>query len=323
VRRNRPSPSGLTPADVLVLLFVVLAVLLFAIMGVSRSRESARLAMCQNNLAQIGKALAYYDDAFGSLPYVGDPTPIQSPADLAPPSPLRVMLEALGVASFLGLDPEGGNLPSLRAPTPEGGVIAGFLCPADARATGGLFNSPGSYRATTGSEPGGVDGPFAPGRKTSLPQVERRDGTSFTAAFSERLVGTGRDEEAPENYRIAEVPADPLQAAPNTSGAPWRGDAGSTWRPADFRQTLYNHAIPPGWRSSLVATDGRSASVGASSGHVRGVNVLMLDGSAKVVAPSIDLGVWRAYGSIGPEETSPPRGGPDATAEPPPLPARK
>lgn len=92
------------------------------------------------------------------------------------------------------------------------------------------------------------------------------------------------------------------EAAPADS---WRGDAGSNWLPADYRYTLYTHAEVPGAVASRVALDGLSSDVGASSAHVGGVNVLMLDGSARLVAPSIDPDVWRAMGSVGPESAEP------------------
>jgi prepilin-type processing-associated H-X9-DG protein len=34
--------------------------------------------------------------------------------------------------------------------------------------------------------------------------------------------------------------------------------------------------------------------MGASSGHVRGVNVLLFDGSVRTVTPGIDLAVWKS-----------------------------
>ena len=37
--------------------------------------------------------------------------------------------------------------------------------------------------------------------------------------------------------------------------------------------------------------------MGASSGHVRGVNLLMLDGSVKLILPTIDRPVWTEFAS--------------------------
>jgi hypothetical protein len=54
-----------------------------------------------------------------------------------------------------------------------------------------------------------------------------------------------------------------------------------------------------------MAVDGESAFMGASSGHVRGVNLLMMDASVKLVVPSIDPIVWREFASIIPGDRSP------------------
>jgi hypothetical protein len=44
--------------------------------------------------------------------------------------------------------------------------------------------------------------------------------------------------------------------------------------------------------------------MGASSGHVEGVNLLLLDGRVMVVRPSIDLKIWREYARIGTPESN-------------------
>ena len=43
--------------------------------------------------------------------------------------------------------------------------------------------------------------------------------------------------------------------------------------------------------------------MGASSGHVRGVNLLMLDGSVKLVVPTIDPVVWREFATLRDHDT--------------------
>ncbi|WP_337173325.1 DUF1559 domain-containing protein [Paludisphaera sp.] len=284
----------MSPADVVVGFAVVVVVILFVLMALPRTRETARLASCRRNLAQIGQALLSYQELSGSLPFVGLPIAVDRPIEEAPPSPKRQMLDALGVADFLGVDALKKDAPRSGGAAPAGGIVAGFLCPSDAVAFG-RFPAPNSYRASVGSDPEGTDGPFALGRPMDLHEVERRDGMAFTAAFAERLLGDGRDAPSRVNYGLVSS----LAEAP--SAVDWRGDAGSTWLPADFRYTLYSHARPPGAASPRVARDGRSSDIGSTSAHVGGVNVLMLDGSARLVAPTIDADVWRAMGSVGPE----------------------
>ena len=303
-----PAPSkaraGLSAADVVVGLFLVSVVFLFLIMAATRARESARLMTCQRNLAQIGQALAYYDGAFGGLPSAQLARDGEAPGEV-PPGPLKAMLDALGVASFLGLDDKGTGVGAPRETASAGVPVAGFLCPADQVALGHPFPSPISYRACTGADEAGTDGPFALGRRTSLAEVERRDGAAYTAAFAERLIGDGRPQPSPRNYFVPGI-AGPPKSSGDVS---WRGDAGSTWTVSDFRYTLYNHSKPPNHPETWVADDGATSTMGASSSHVRGLNMLMLDGSARIVAPSIDPAVWTAFGTLGPEpERSDPRG---------------
>lgn len=298
--RRAPAPrAGLSPADVIVGFAVVAVAFLFILMALPRSRETARLATCRRNLAQVGQALLQYDASFGALPWVGPPIPVDRPIADAPPSPQKAMLDALGVADFLGIDLAKAKVASGRGRVPTSGVVPGFACPSDVRAFG-AFPSPISYRASVGSDHEGTDGPFAPGRSMSLAEIARRDGLNETAAFAERLLGDGRDQPSPVNYGLV-----PAVTGARAGAGTWRGDAGSTWLPADYRHTLYTHAEPPSAATSLVALDGRSSSVGASSAHVSGVNVLMLDGSTRGVTRTVDAKVWRAMGSAGPEPTPP------------------
>ena len=296
--------AGYTLIDALVATVLITVVGLFAIMALTRGRESARATTCQRNLAQIGVGLALYHAAQGALPAISEPTPIEPPpaSGEANPGPLRTILETLEVPSLLGLHPEGLNLARLKGRPIEGVAVPGFLCPSDPHAIGGIFPSPVSYRATAGDDPEGLTGGFAFGRRRTLQEIEDADGATYTAAFSERLVGDGRAVQAAENYALVDGPvaesgcfADPDAAA----GADWRGDAGSSWKQADWRSTLYNHAALPGSRISCLARDGRSALIGVSSGHTAGIHLLMFDGAVKRVVRSIDRKVWRDYGTVG------------------------
>ncbi len=165
-----------------------------------------------------------------------------------------------------------------------------------------------SYRAATGDNPRGDNGAFAPGRSWSLSAIEARDGLSYTAAFSERLVGNGG--EGPDHLSMYAIVSPPLSDAgcvEASDPAAIRHEAGSSWVGSDYRSTLYNHALPPDGRPSCIASDGRSAFMGASSGHVRGVNLLRLDGSVSVTVPTIAPEVWRNLAAIGeaPQDQTP------------------
>ena len=61
----------------------------------------------------------------------------------------------------------------------------------------------------------------------------------------------------------------------------------------------------PGPQSEAVVRGDRrpdGAFMGLSSGHVRGVNLLLLDGSVSLVTPAIDPKIWKEFARIGSPE---------------------
>jgi Protein of unknown function (DUF1559) len=265
------------------------------------------MASCQNNLAYIGHSLTLYDHLEHKLPTVSELEVTGSPRKDQPKSPLRTLLEAFVQPNLLGVNDD--KTPPLPRPgeVPGEKPVLGFVCSSDPNATSGHFTAPISYRACTGDAPSGENGAFQPGRVISAKEIQDRDGLSFTAAFSERLVGDNLATHAAAcNYTIPQgaLPANACPSSPDLSV--WRGDAGSSWLLPDYRSTLYNHAVPPDSLSSCIDRDGRSAFMGASSGHIQGVNLLFLDGRVTVVRPSIDLKIWKEFARIGQAEADSP-----------------
>ncbi|MBX6315657.1 MAG: DUF1559 domain-containing protein [Isosphaeraceae bacterium] len=315
VARGRP---GLSAVEVVVILILVLALVLIVILALPRGRETARLAACERNLMQIGVAVALYGNATEALPAVPPLGPIDEPRG---PGPLEALLQTLGQADFAAMtNPK--QPPPRQAAVPTGErVVLGLLCPSDPGATAGRFPAPVSYRATAGDTPGGENGPFAPGRRVGLAEVEAGDGLGYTAAFAERLVGSNRlGMPGPRDYARVPGPIGP-EGCPRAPEAAWRGDAGSSWVVADWRSTLYNHALTPGATPSCLATDGQTARMGASSGHVNRVHVLLLDGSVRPFTTTVDPDVWRRWGTINDRGQVPPSpspaAGPDSALPPP------
>ena len=298
VRRGR---RGVTLVEVIILIAIILLAFLFLLMMMPRGREQARLASCTNNLRQIGTALAIYDQQYKQLPAIAALSGIDGPGDARSPGPLRTLLETLQLPDLTELkDPQ--SLPRPRpGDVPNERAVPGFICSSDPNATAGWFAAPISYRATTGDSPNGDDGPFAIGRVLRLSDVEAVDGSSFTAAFSERLVGDHQpNHSSPCNYQVIPGPLAGSGCPAAGDASVWRGDAGSSWSWSDYRHTLYNHSLPLSSRLSCLAVDGKTAFMGASSGHVRGINLLLLDGSVTVVTREIDLKVWKEYARIDP-----------------------
>jgi Protein of unknown function (DUF1559) len=297
---------GVTRGDVVVLLLLIGGTSMLLLMGLTRARESARLSGCGRNLAQIGFALALYDQMQGHLPEVGTPISPEATTAGGPPGPLRSLLESLDLPDLTGLQ-DAKTPPTSRPGHVPGEIpIRGFFCASDPNALSGRLPAPVSYRAATGDGHRGDNGAFAPGRSWSLAAVEARDGLGYTAAFSERLVG-GETPGILTSYRTAPSPLPDAGCPAAVPESPPRNDAGSSWIASDYRSTLYNHALPPNGRPSCIAEDGRSAFMGASSGHVRGVNLLRLDGSVTLTLPTISPRVWRGFAAISepPQSESP------------------
>lgn len=74
--------TGFTALELMGVLFVISLLIMILLPAVQQTRETARRVTCQNNLRQIGIALANYRDAFGVLPpgCVNPSGPIKSTA---------------------------------------------------------------------------------------------------------------------------------------------------------------------------------------------------------------------------------------------------
>jgi hypothetical protein len=286
-----------------VVLIIIIVTVLFLLISVPRGREQARLVGCQRNLSQIGFALALYDQMQQALPTVGPLAGVDQPSAVRPAGPLPILLNTLRLPDLTELkDPR--TPPQGRSGLVLGEVpIPGFVCPGDRNATADRFPAPISYRAATGGGPAGDDGAFAPGRALSLETIEAGDGLSHTAGFSERLAGDGQvNHIQPNNYQVVPDLRRSSGCPADSDPSLWRGDAGSSWVSADYRFTLYNHAQRPEGHPSCVAQDGKTAFMSASSRHVRGVNLLLLDGTVTVLRRSIDQKVWQELARIRPAE---------------------
>ncbi len=295
-RPRQPLARGLGLVEVVVIVAVVSFLVLCVLIVLPKGRETSRMAGCQRNLMQIGVAVQLYEQAnrhYPTTPPLGDP----SVGD----STVHAMLKALTLPDFLDLrDPKQPPKPS-EAPG-RGAKVPGLTCPSDANAGSGAFLTALSYRSNVGDGFDATFGPFSPGILVTPALVEAANGLSYTAAFAERLVGTGRDEPGPMNYAMVPGPVTG-PCGKLAEGSKWRGDAGSSWAESGWRSSLYSHAVPPNPLTSCLAEDGKTASMTASSPHPGRLNVLMLDGSLRGVTPTIDPSVWKAMGSTRPTPT--------------------
>jgi prepilin-type N-terminal cleavage/methylation domain-containing protein len=334
-----PRP-GFTLIELLVVIGIVAILVALLLPAVQSAREAARRAACASHLRQIGLAIQGYHESQGCYPvswtfnYLKPKT-----GHLGFFSPLTRILPYMDAAALyhainfeMGTFPEDVNLcetshwPERRLnavnQTVIQHVIAGFLCPSDDGAS--IF--PGnSYRACTGvgcsvkrgiTRPDSGNGIFPEWSVVNIAMV--RDGLSHTAAFSERLLGSGD----PQRF-VAHRDNLGLEGTPFTADLLIQGCAAATrargrqgsfpyqgryWFWAGRERTHYNHAqtpngpVPDCLHGCAVTAAGM---VTARSLHPDGVHVLRADGSVWMTTTSIDREVWRGQatrdgGEIGP-----------------------
>lgn len=273
--------SGRTLIEYILIGVVVLTVILVLMLALPRQRETARATACQKNLAHIGMSLALYQQAVGRLPTA-------PPLTETAPSVLGLIFQELKVTDLTEVrDPKTAPKPTL--PPAPGSRVVGLICPSDPIAAYGTFRAAVSYRANVGDTDDALHGPFEPGKVLGFQLVDDGDGLSFTAAFSERLVGTGTAEDSLRNYS-------------QPAGGPIKGDAGDDWSVHGWRTTIYQHGVVPNAPESSISPDGKAGRMGASSGHVNKIHALLMDGSVRPFTTNVDPGIWRSFGTTHSQE---------------------
>ena len=319
--RNRSASIrfGFTLIELIVVVSIIGLLISLTLPAVQSSREAVRRSQCANNLRQIGLALHNYEAANKSFPlnwgnprvdptrnhpyYIGG-RPYSALTRLLPYldqqpvyASINFKVETYPISNETGLlFPQ--NVTAFRT------NLAVFLCPSDGpssptsyrcnyRGNYGVGPSIGTTQETYDSGNGFYSFPGVLGSQ-SFP-----DGLSHTAAYSERLRGTGSgDILAPARdfgdilvmpyciTRDADTALDCCRLA-STKGFPAYRMAGFAWFYGDFECTAYNHG-----RSLMAGSPTRSWPVPGSalqrrSLHPGGVNCLMADGSTRFVKESI------------------------------------
>jgi prepilin-type N-terminal cleavage/methylation domain-containing protein/prepilin-type processing-associated H-X9-DG protein len=346
--RSRNS-GGFTLIELLVVIAIIAVLIALLLPAVQAAREAARRAQCVNNLKQLGIAMHNYHSSVNSLPWGDGPWWIEWSAHtlLLPYMEQAPIYNAINFSDTqpFGLTPMPVNNPANSTATYS--VISGFNCPSD---TDRLTDPNGhnNYMDNSGSAPncayGGIAdtpswsepaaGPFiysSNGVDTGPPGfggpsiniASITDGTSNTAAFSERVKAIGSNftgtsapfdplkptaslsipapvsttvESTPQAYyQICSV-TPPVPVNGNQDAANFNDDniSGAMWVSGQPACTRYLHIMPP---NTWSCRSGLQIGHVANSRHAGGVNVMFCDGSVKFIKSSINVTTWWALGS--------------------------
>ena len=310
---NQPAPHrfAMTLIELSVVIAIISVLVALLLPAVAQARAAANRISCVNNLKQLGIALHSHHDSRSCFPAGRGAPP---PRIFSPQAALLTYVEQASVHNLIDFtappaDYSAGpilydgtrNLPAAKL------VIPILHCPAAVgreRVNGSLYGGT-TYVACTGSGLNagllsGADGVFYLGSATRFRDIQ--DGTTHTAAMSERPLGEGV--ELDSNFSgdtrrvMREIPAatDPVAINCTTSGAgQWNHERGAKWIVGNYGNTLYNHLLGPNaneWDClNMTQQKGRIA---ARSQHAGGVNVLFCDGHIEFIANSVDIPVWRS-----------------------------
>jgi prepilin-type N-terminal cleavage/methylation domain-containing protein/prepilin-type processing-associated H-X9-DG protein len=319
--RRRSCVHGFTLVELLVVIAILGVLVAILLPAIQSSREASRRSSCGNNLKQIGVALQNFHAGHRRFP----------PGRGGPPpkvfSPLAYLLPYLEEDSLEGqIDLSSAPTSLVIAGVPYSGTrnlaaatqaVIVFQCPSDVasgRVPGSTYGAT-NFVANAGSgllDNGSLneaDGVFFLASCVGFQNL--LDGSSHTAAFSERMLGTGQTFLGPTPSQAAlymlelgpGVDVSPSACASLGTGD-WYSQRGAKWILGNYGNTLYNHFYTPNapqWDCMNLAQ--QKALTAARSYHPSGVNLLYCDGSLRFIEDSIDPLLWRAAATRAGNET--------------------
>ena len=307
--------TGFTLIELLVVIAIIAILIGLLLPAVQKVREAAARSQCSNNIKQMSLALHSYHDAIGTFPQSRSmPLAVGQPAvTFSVHTHILPFMEQDNVYKTVDFNVDWGHANNATA---RAAVVKSYYCPSEPNLSGLPTGwAPSSYRVNEGSNikflshssnptlPDG-NGPFWINKKFKMTDIS--DGTSNTAAFTERMFGDFTNSSANElrdGYVLSQTPTTADDAMNICQSLAWTNlsfqgysNNGGPWLAGAAQSTVIHMSVPPFARQCLFPNNFTMVSA-ASSYHPNGVMVGMCDGSVRFATKSVNLATWRAVGS--------------------------